>query len=106
MFDTLNHLNRKCNTILHIILYLHAKPFCITILAMITKQDLLNHLGGTYTNVARKLGYAHVRADNNISRLPGVLTERQLAVIIMRMRARRIKVPAHWIGATKAAKDV
>lgn len=68
---------------------------------MITKQDLLNNLGGTYSNVARKLGYTGFRADNNISRLPSVLTEKQVAVILMRMRARRIKVPAGWLPTAK-----
>lgn len=65
---------------------------------MITKQDLLNNLGGTYSNVARKLGYVGIRADNNISRLPDVLTDRQLDVIFMRMKANRIKIPPHWLA--------
>lgn len=65
-------------------------------LAMITKQDLLDNLGGTYSNVAKKLGYTGFRADNNISRLPDVLTHRQIRVIIMRMKANRIKVPKEW----------
>jgi len=63
---------------------------------MITKQDLLNNLGGTYSNVARKLGYVGNRADNNISRLPDILTDRQIAVIFMRMKAARIKIPNAW----------
>lgn len=63
---------------------------------MVTKQDLLNHLGGTYSNVARKLGYIGFRADNNISRLPDILTDRQIKVVILRMKARRIKVPKGW----------
>ena len=63
---------------------------------MVTKQNLLDYLGGTYSNVARKLGYVGIRGDNNISRLPDVLTDRQLGVIKMRMLAKRIKIPNHW----------
>lgn len=64
---------------------------------MITKQDLLNRLGGTYTNVAHNLGYTGFRPDNNISRLPDVLTDRQAGVIRMRMKAKRIKIPKEWL---------
>jgi hypothetical protein len=63
---------------------------------MVTKQQILNHMGGTCSNVARKLGYAGPRADNNISRLPDVLTDKQISAIVMRMRAKRIKVPEYW----------
>jgi hypothetical protein len=64
---------------------------------MITKNDLLSHLGGTYSNCARKLGYSGPRADNNISRLPEVLTDRQAAAIMLRMKAKRIKIPPEWL---------
>lgn len=64
---------------------------------MITRQQLLDYLGGTYSSVAHKLGYKNKRADNNIRQLPDVLTERQRDAIILRMKAKRIKVPASWI---------
>ena len=64
---------------------------------MITKNDLLNYLGGTNINCARKLGYTGTRADNNINRLPDILTKRQLDAIIVRMKVKRIKVPPHWV---------
>lgn len=64
---------------------------------MITKQSLLDNLGGTHSKVARKLGYVGNRADNNIIRLPDILTERQANVIIMRMKAKRIPVPKDWV---------
>ena len=64
---------------------------------MITRQQLLNYCGGTYANVARKLGYKGPRADNNIRQLPDILTDRQAGVIIMRMKAKRIAVPKEWL---------
>lgn len=48
-------------------------------------------------SAACRLGYDTIRPDNNITRLPDVLTKRQLDVIIMRMRAKREKIPAHWL---------
>lgn len=63
---------------------------------MITKQELLEYLGGTHSSVARKLGYTGKRADNNIIRLPDILTNRQRDIVFMRMKAMRIKIPLHW----------
>jgi uncharacterized SAM-dependent methyltransferase len=63
---------------------------------MIKKADLIKLLGGSPVNVAARLGYDGIRADNNITRLPDVLTKRQDAVIIMRMKAKRIAVPDKW----------
>lgn len=85
-----------CNTILQYQFFIARNTVLHYHTKMITKQNLLDHLGGTYTNVARKLGYKGFRADNNITRLPDVLTDNQVGVILMRMRARRIKVPASW----------
>lgn len=62
----------------------------------IVKKKLIELLGGTNTTAARALGYSGLRADNNISRLPDVLTERQSASIVLRMKANRIKVPVEW----------
>ena len=68
---------------------------------MITKLELINYLGGSNSSAAKELGYTGYRADNNVSRLPYVLTDRQLGVIIMRMRSRRIKVPTEWLSLGK-----
>ena len=46
---------------------------------------------------AIRLGYNSTRPDNNIIRLPEVLTKRQADAIIMRMKAKRIKVPPEWL---------
>lgn len=64
---------------------------------MITKQKILNYLGGTHSKVARRLGYKGPRADNNIIRLPDILTPRQCDSIILRMKAKRIPVPKEWL---------
>jgi hypothetical protein len=63
---------------------------------MFTKQQLIEHIGGSYSEIAKKLGYKHRRADNNIARLPDLLTERQQDAIMFRMRAKRIKIPVEW----------
>lgn len=64
---------------------------------MIKKAELIKLLGGSSVTVASRLGYEGIRADNNISRLPDVLTKRQASVVIMRMKAKRIAVPAGWL---------
>ncbi len=61
------------------------------------KQTLIDYLGGTPSKAAKMLDYSHKRADNNITRLPDDLTARQITVIIMRMRAKRIPVPKEWL---------
>lgn len=58
-----------------------------------TKQQLIEYLGGTPVLAAKKLGYDGYRGENNIYSLPDVLTARQCRVIVMRMKAARIKVP-------------
>lgn len=63
---------------------------------MITKQQLIEYLGGSAIKAANSLGYKHKRADNNINRLPDVLTDKQSDAIILRMKAKRIKVPHEW----------
>ena len=63
---------------------------------MIKKDDLIKYLGGTAMIAACRLGYDTIRPDNNITRLPETLTKRQAGVIIMRMKAKRIAVPAKW----------
>lgn len=65
---------------------------------MITKDMLHKLLGKSNADVAKRLGYTGYRADNNISRLPAILTNRQARVIIMRMRAENIKVPKSWMN--------
>ena len=60
------------------------------------KQELIDLLGGTTSKAAKRLGYTGWRADNNVSRLPDTLTERQSRVIIMRLKAKRIKYPNEW----------
>lgn len=57
------------------------------------KQKLIEYLGGSAQSAAKKLGYTGYRGDNNITRLPDTLTARQCDVIIMRMKANRIKLP-------------
>ena len=64
---------------------------------MIKKSELIEYLGGTAMNAACRLGYDTIRPDNNITRLPDVLTKRQDKVIIMRMKAKRIAVPDGWV---------
>lgn len=64
---------------------------------MIKKIDLIKRLGGTAMIAAVRLGYNTARPDNNITRLPDILTKRQTAVIIMRMKAKRIAVPTRWM---------
>lgn len=49
-------------------------------------------------SAACRLGYDTIRPDNNITRLPDVLTKRQLDVIIMRLRAKREKIPPRWLA--------
>ena len=63
---------------------------------MIKKTSLIKYLGGTAMIAAYRLGYDTIRPDNNITRLPDVLTKRQATVIIMRMKANRIDIPAGW----------
>lgn len=58
-----------------------------------TKQALIDYLGGNTVLAAKKLGYDGHRGENNIYSLPDVLTTRQCKVIVMRMKAARIKVP-------------
>ena len=65
--------------------------------AAMKKQDLITYLGGTAMTAAIRLGYNSTRPDNNIIRLPEVLTKRQADAIIMRMKAKRIKVPPEWL---------
>lgn len=65
---------------------------------MIKKSELIEYLGGTSVRAAHSLGYTCYRAENNINRLPDVLTERQVNLVIMRMKAKRIKVPVHWLN--------
>lgn len=47
--------------------------------------------------MARKLGYKHARSDNNLRKLPDILTTSQATAIVLRMKANRIKVPKHWV---------
>jgi len=62
---------------------------------MITKDKLIAYFG-TAQIAAEQLGYGAVRGDNNITRLPDVLTKRQASAILMRMRAANIKIPKGW----------
>lgn len=66
-------------------------------LSMIKKSDLIEYLGGTPMNAACRLGYDTIRPDNNITRLPKILTAQQEKVIRMRMKSKRIKIPAEWL---------
>jgi predicted GIY-YIG superfamily endonuclease len=67
-----------------------------TIYSNIKKQDLLALFNGSSSYAAKKLGYDGTRADNNIIRLPEILSIRQAEKIILRMKANRIKIPKHW----------
>jgi hypothetical protein len=64
---------------------------------MIKKSELIKYLGGTAMNAACQLGYDVIRPDNNITRLPDILTKRQQGVILMRMKANRIPIPDKWL---------
>lgn len=68
------------------------------------KQDLIDYLGGTPSEAAKRLGYSGYRADNNITRLPVKLTPKQCDVIIMRMKANKIRLPQEL--ANKLAESV
>jgi hypothetical protein len=57
------------------------------------KRKLIEYLGGTCEKAAHRLGYASDNARNNIQRLSDPLTDRQVQTIIMRMKAKRIKIP-------------
>ena len=70
---------------------------------MIKKSELIEYLGGSAMNAGCRLGYDHIRPDNNIIRLPDVLTKRQAGVIIMRMRANNIPIPRKWLKSPSAA---
>lgn len=63
---------------------------------MIKKSELIEYLGGTAMSAGCMLGYDCIRPDNNITRLPTVLTKRQAGVIIMRMKAAGIRIPRKW----------
>ena len=57
------------------------------------KKDLIELLGGTAERAATKLGYSH---RNSIQRFPDVLTDSQVNVVLLRMRAVRIPIPQNW----------
>lgn len=57
------------------------------------KKDLIELLGGTAEKAAAKLEYSH---RNSVQRFPRELTSRQVAVVLLRMRAVRIPIPKSW----------
>jgi hypothetical protein len=58
------------------------------------KYDLVKYLGGNVIKAAEKLGYIH---RNSIYQLPETLTDRQAKCVMMRMKAKRIKIPPEWL---------
>lgn len=56
------------------------------------KQDIIKLLGNAPT-IAKRLGYAH---RNIVYGWPDKLSDRQSREVIIRMKAKRIKVPPEW----------
>lgn len=58
------------------------------------KYKLIEYLGGTAEKAAIRLGYSpNEGVRNNVQRLSNPLTERQCKTMIMRMKAKRIRIP-------------